>query len=105
MTGTKTFSFSPQQKLRFILDLSVTEMEAIVQWRQMLSKVINLEDISLRAQLDRETVEQLLVNSTNVEKMRLNPNRVNRNQLEQIPQLKPERIDIVLQGKPYYSMT
>ncbi|NET41902.1 S8 family serine peptidase [Okeania sp. SIO2B3] len=105
MTETKTFSLSPQQKLRFILDLSVREIEAIVQWRQMLSKVINLEDISLRAQLDRETVEQLLLNSSNVEKMRLNPNRVNRNQLEQIPQLKPDRIDIVLQGKPYYSMT
>lgn len=65
---------------------------------------INLEWVSERTGLDVGTLRRLLRSRESLESLRLNPNRLTRSQLERIPGIPAERVDLVLAGRPYYSM-
>lgn len=88
------------EKLRFVCGLCEEEAQAIVE----RLGVVDLEEIRTHTGLDLERLESILANPPDVEDIRLNPNQITQAQLEQIPQLKPDLVETVLKGRPYYSI-
>ena len=88
------------EKLRFVCGLSEEEAQVIAEKHEG----VDFEEIRARTELDIESVKSLLDNPQDVADIRLNPNQITRAQLEQIPQLKPDTVETVLKGRPYYSI-
>ena len=97
----------PEEKLRFVCGLSEEEAQAVIEGYG----AVDLEEISAYTRLYSEAVKSIFpdpqvtkVDLQALEDIRLNPNRITREQFERIPQLKPEWVETVLNGQPYYSM-
>ena len=99
-THRKMRRVSLLEKLRFVCGLSEEEAQVIAEKHEG----VDFEEIRARTELDIESVKSLLDNPQDVADIRLNPNQITRAQLEQIPQLKPDTVETVLKGRPYYSI-
>jgi DNA uptake protein ComE-like DNA-binding protein len=89
---------SLQDRLCFVLGLSVQEARAIIEKR----RVIQPDQIRDRVTLDLATLDRILQNPTIVQQIHLNPNQLTRDQIARIPHLRSERVAIVSKGRPYY---
>jgi DNA uptake protein ComE-like DNA-binding protein len=87
------------EKLCFVLGLNEKDAQEIAK----KIKVDGFEDRS-HSELDPVTIESILNNPQVVEDIRLNPNKITLKQIQQIPRLKPELVETVLKGRPYYSI-
>ncbi|MFH7242397.1 MAG: S8 family serine peptidase [Spirulina sp.] len=99
-----TIQFSSQillkDRLCLVLGVSESEAQAILNRRSKLTP----KDISRCAKLSQATIKYILQNPSEVQKIRLNPNHITPEQVARIPRLKPEQVDIVLNGRPYYAI-
>lgn len=90
-----------RQRLRVFLQLQPEEIEAALQGSY---HSLNIDDISRRAHVDRETVAEYLSSPTALKNARLNPNRLTESQTQSIPEIDSARVATVLEGRPYFSM-
>jgi DNA uptake protein ComE-like DNA-binding protein len=89
-----------KDRLCLVLGVSESEAQAILDRRSKLTP----KDIGRRVQLSQTTIAHILQNPSKVQKIRLNPNQITLEQIARIPHLKPERVDIVVNGRPYYAI-
>lgn len=64
----------------------------------------DFEEIGHQVGLDADHIRETLSDPQMLKGLRLNPNRLRREQLELIPSLTPTDITTILMGKPYYSL-
>jgi len=90
-----------KQRLRVALALGEAEAEAALRAG---TAGVDAEAVAARAGVARREVERLLGSRTALERYRMNPNRLTREQLRQLPGLSEERVDTVLARRPYGSL-
>jgi subtilisin family serine protease len=99
MNRPKKNQLSRDQKRSVLLGLD-RELAA-----QVRNTARQLDELSQRTGLDRDVITAVLLEDFEaVQSARLDPNRVTREQLRQIPGLTPALVEEVVSGRPYYSL-
>lgn len=88
------------QKRRFLLGFSDPEIHELLS----TGSENDFEKISHYAGLNADQIERMVSDPQTIKEHHLDPNRLRREQLEQVPSLVPEQIDMIMHGKPYYSL-
>jgi hypothetical protein len=90
------------ERLCCLLTLGARQAEAVLAGEPV---AINLEWVAQRTGFDVATLRRLLRSRESLDSLRLSPNRLTRSQVERIPEMQADRVDLVLTGRPYYSMS
>ncbi|MGB3136988.1 MAG: hypothetical protein WBB18_09315, partial [Nodosilinea sp.] len=89
-------------KLSVVLGLDLTAAERIVHHRGTLE---DLDRAHQHSRLPLDTLLPWLLHPDSLRDYRLNPNRMSPAQLQQLPGLKPDRLPLLRDNRPFFSLT